>query len=436
MTKLTNISYFTKDTTRAYQALQAFRIGSVILLGVILVKLGFSKEEISSFERVLFLANFAGFFWSMGLNNGLLSFYPDKSDDTKGKLIFNVAVFLLVLSVVASVFIYFLSEKLGIHDKQILRPMLVYIVFTFPSVLSEHFLILKQHSKNLFYYGFITYGSYLLFLGLLVFKNSSISILIHGLAFWAFCRFLYLLYQLIKFQKWSIDTTLIKTFFLFSTPLIIHVLIGNGMEFVDGFLVMHYFDDGDFAVFRYGARELPIVTVLVAALTSTAIPIAVVSMSKSLMDVRQRISRLMNFLFPLSFVFMLISPFVFRHIFSVEYEYSALIFNIYLLVLASRILLPQVAIYAQKKNKILMYVTIIETIINIVLSIVFLKLWGLAGIAMATVVAALFQKTILVIYTKKYLNINMSEYLNLSKYRIYFVLMWLCFLISLKIYWI
>ena len=146
------------DTARSYQALQVFRLGSVILLSIILVQLGFHSELIGDFEWFIFIANASSFFWGLGLKNAFMSFYPSLGEKEKQRLIFNLGMLFLLLGVLAFGVLYGLD-----HDRldtlyRYLPWLFCFLVLGTAASLSEHILILQQRSKELFVYGFLSYS--------------------------------------------------------------------------------------------------------------------------------------------------------------------------------------------------------------------------------------------------------------------------------------
>ncbi len=363
-----------------------------------------------------------------------MSYFPSLDNEQKSKLIFNIGPLFLVLGCVAFAVLYFIDLPRMELLYSYLPWLFCFVVLGTTASLSEHILIVKQESKNLFYYGFFSYTSYLFGLSVLAFMYRSIQPLFIGLAIWACLRFVYFIRLLYLSGSFKIDLKLLSRFVLFGFPLILHVLLGAGMEYVDGYIVNAYFERSDFTYYRYGARELPINTIFISALASAFIPLAVANLNDSLANLKKRIGKLMNFLFPASIGLMLLSPHIFSWVYSSEYLVSAHIFNIYLLIICSRILLPQIVIYAKHRNSFLMIVSFIEFVINIGLSLYLMQDYGLYGIAFATVIAFFIQKIILIIYNWTNLKVPLTDYLDVSKYLLYTFALYLTFCLSLFFY--
>ena len=116
---------------------------------------------------------------------------------------------------------------------------------------------------------------------------------------------------------------------------------------------------------------------------------------------------------------MIMSPLIFSWIYTPAYKESAFIFNIYLLILTSRVLMPQTYNFALHQHKIIIFSGILEILVNIILSYWWMQMWGVYGLAMATVIAYFIQKGILIFYNSKYNNIPVTRYLSVKMYLFY-----------------
>jgi O-antigen/teichoic acid export membrane protein len=148
--------------------------------------------------------------------------------------------------------------------------------------------------------------------------------------------------------------------------------------------------------------------------------------------VRGRANKLMHYLFPLTIALMLVSPYVFTLLYGDGYQTSAFIFNIYLLIICSRVLLPQSFALAFRHHWIVIWSSIIEIVFNIVLSFWWMKLFGVYGLAFATVASYFVQKLILIAYNYKKDGIKLNQYIDVKYYLIYMTLLLLTFVFTTK----
>jgi len=282
------------------QFFQLLRFGTTLIIGILLAKIfGLATSDIALYEVILFLGNFVSFFWiSAGIKSLLSEYTRSKKQETA--LLINASFLLFVFGFLAASLLYFFQSFLietftQFEHLQYLHLICIYLIFNAPSSLNEYIYLLQ--------------------------KNWGIEGIFRCLVIWSIFKFLWLISLLVdtwkqaghsnsppSFISWAIQKKLLFLIF----PLSLHMLIGGGMEYVDGFLVTKFFEDtGMFAVFRYGARELPLVTILTAALTATLIPLAVENQAVVLSKIKTEIDRLSRWLFPLTFVLMLASLFAY-----------------------------------------------------------------------------------------------------------------------------
>ena len=201
-------------------------------------------------------------------------------------------------------------------------------------------------------------------------------------------------------------------------------LSGSG-QYIDGFIITSYFDDATFAVFRFGAREFPLVLLLANAFNASMLA-GFADKSKltgNLEAIRQNSQKLAAWLFPLSALLMALSHWLFPVIFNSGFKESAIIFNIYLLLIVSRLLFPQTILTGLGKNKPILWASLFEIILNVALSLWFVQMWGLYGVAYGTVCAYVFEKLILMAFVKKMVGLRVSDYLNVGRHVLYSVLL-------------
>jgi O-antigen/teichoic acid export membrane protein len=130
---------------------------------------------------------------------------------------------------------------------------------------------------------------------------------------------------------------------------------------------------------------------------------------------------------------MLASPWLFATVYGEVFRESAAVFNVYLLVLSSRIILPQTILYGYQKGSVLMLITGLELIFNVVLSLILVQYWGLTGIAWATVVAFLLGKGLMILYNWKKLTLSPLRYLPIRHFLVFNIGLGLAYFLSIKI---
>jgi O-antigen/teichoic acid export membrane protein len=120
----------------------------------------------------------------------------------------------------------------------------------------------------------------------------------------------------------------------------------------------------------------------------------------------------MHLFFPISIGMMLVSQWLYPRLFNADFVESAAVFNVYLLLVVSRLVFPQTILIGLRKTKTIMWVAGLELIVNFGLSILFVQQFGLVGIAFATVIASVLDKIVLMLLLQKSEGISPSSYWN------------------------
>lgn len=436
-----NISKYVNNVT-GLQFFQLFRFGILLLISIVFAKTNLGTGEIGVYETFILIAGGVSFFWIGGFLQSLLSIFNNNktfNSQERNPIFFNVFILFCLLSFLAGVFVYssqnIISSLLSLSGSRIpyMKILFLYICVSGPVNLIEYIYLLKNKSKYIIYYGIITFSLQFFCVTIPIILGYDLGYGLYGLVFINGLRFIWLICLILKYSEIRISFTFIREYLKLSNPLIISLLLGGSATYIDGFLVSWKFDEATFAIFRYGARELPFVILLANAFSNALTPTfsGKQDIAESLKNLKHGAARLMNFLFPVSIVFILTSRWLYPIVFNPDFTDSAIIFNFYLLLIVSRLLFPQTILIGLRKTNVIMYASAFEIILNVSLSIIFITYWGIAGVAFATVIAFLAEKIFLIIYLNKRLKININQYLNIKPYLIYTTSIVIVFLISL-----
>lgn len=433
----------------ALQTFQLLRFVTTLFIGILLAKIfSVATADIAVYEVLLFLGNFLSFFWISASQKTLLSLFPQQKNQ-QAHLLWNMTFLMTLFGLLAGGILYGFQDIIvhqftQFEQLEYLGLMSLIVVLIGPTSLTEFIYLLQKKEKAIVQYGIFLFGGQLLAVLLPLIFDWGLQGIFQALLVWNILKFIWLIKVLLaayKIEKQTNPQTLKPSFnwpfqknllwLLF--PLCLHMLIGGGMEYVDGFIVTsHFSEEGMFAVFRYGAKELPLVTILTAALAATLIPLAVENQTAAIDKIKTEVQQLSNWLFPVTMVLMIISPYLFPLVYNEDFADSAKVFNVYLLVISSRLLLPQVLIYARQHNFVLVWSAIIEVVINIGLSLYLVNSYELEGIAFATVIAYLVNKLILIGYNYWTFEIPLSDYLNIRSFVFWNVGLLICFYFSTR----
>ena len=414
----------------ALQFFQILRYSTLILIGVVFAKSGLSISQIGQYETFLLIAGAVSFFWLSGLIQGFLPLIDKESIARKSPLLFNVFYLVAGLSVLSGAFLIVFEHSIsGFLLKKASVPylhyLLIYLLISTPASLVEYIYLIKNQGEQIVRYGVISF--FLMFVLIIIppVLGFGIEYSLAGLIASAGFRFGWLLILLFKNSSTDVDWTFIREHLRSSTPLILSLLLSGSAQYIDSFIVTSYFDDATFAVFRYGAREFPLVLLMANAFSISMLPgfSDHSKLQSNLASIKLNAQKLGNWMFPLSGLLMLVSHWAFPVVFNVGFAQSATIFNIYLLLIISRLLFPQTILIGLRKTNLIMLASFLEIIVNVTFSLCFVQIWGLAGVAYGTLVAYVFEKFLLMVFVSKSYNIKVSSYLNGSRHLVYSLLL-------------
>ncbi len=415
------------------QLYQIMRFSTFLFISIIFTKIGLSKHDIGLFEVFMFIAGIVSFFWVSGLVQSFLPLYHSnhtyqvtgEHDGEKSPEIFNAFLLLSFFSFVAFVFGLIIKHNFSVFhihgNVPFFNLLLLYVLISNPTILVEYIYLLKNKPALIVRYGLITYLIQLAIVTLPVVFGKPIIWAIYGMLATAVMRFVWLVILLLRYAEFRVSATFMREHLRLGMPLIVSTLLSGSAQYLDGVIVTSKFDADTFAIFRYGAKELPLTLMMAAGLSHAMLPEfgKKERFRENLRKLRHKSMRLMNALFPLSIVIMLFSRWLYIHIFTPAFIRSADVFMIYLLLIIPRLVFPQTILIGEKKTRIVLRASAIGIVINVVLSLYLLQFYNVVGIALATVIVFIFEKILLVIYLYFKEGVAPQEYIPVKHLLIY-----------------
>ncbi len=421
-----------QDPIKANQLASLFRYGISVLISILLVRFHWTKDAVGAFEYLLLFALTFSFFWTYAYSNAILSRLAKMTETDQNQSLQQIFYQLIMIGIVMAGMVWVIMSNTNVIDTtywstSIFWMVALYVFVQIINPLPETIFILKKQAKSILLYQACIYAIQFGIIAVAILQSWTIQQVFQAYLLWQVARLIYLFWLVKPHQaiQWSLQ----KRWFLYAVPLVLHFILGSGMDYLDGHIVSWYYDEEQFLYYRYGARELPFSLLLLNALGVSMIPI----LSKNITDItelRYRVQRLGRWLFPVSIVFLFVAPFLFQWIYGEAFIQSAAVFNIYILIITSRILLPHVILYAKEDNRALMYFSALELIVNLVLSLILIQYWSYYGVAMATVIAFLFNRILSIWYCKKKFEIGLNAYLPVKEYALFTMLLLISFLLS------
>jgi O-antigen/teichoic acid export membrane protein len=305
-----------------------------------------------------------------------------------------------------------------------------------PTFITDYIFYLKGKYRSLIIWGIVSFSAHMLLLCLPIYMKQTLNLAVNLLVILALLKFNYTVIILMKYSSITFHTKLIKEFMLKVMPFMFSILLAGSMDYINSFIVEYYYSDTDFAIFRYGAKELPIFLIMANSLSNIysgeiANFYKADNLELGLQKLKASSRKLMRWLFPLTILLIFISKYFFKVAYNDDLISGYKIFNIYLLLIISRMLFPQTVIMGMMKNRIFYLVSTNYLILNIILSFWFVSFIGIEGIAYATVIAYLVEKILLMVYCKME-GIDVRKFTALGEYIVYSALTLFAFYLSLN----
>ncbi len=416
-----------------------------LIISIVFTKSRLTRADIGQWEMFMFIAGLMTFFWVTGIIQSLLPLYHrnktyrklgDNGTD-KSPEIFNAFLLLCFFSLLFFALGHSLKNNFSVFrisgNVPYINLLLLYILLNSPVQIIEYIYLLNNRAYRIFQYGAYTFTAQLVFIITPLILEKDIIWSIYGLLAITVIRWVWLIVLLRRYTEMRVSVEFMKEHLYLATPLILTTLISGSAQYTDGVIVSVVYRDPDqFALFRYGAKEFPLVLMLANGLSNAMLPEFSTRerMKESLAKIRVKSKRLMHILFPSAILMMIFARWIYPRMFNAEFHKSTDVFLIYSLLIIPRLVFPQTVIVGRKKTHITLFAAIIEIAINIPLSLLMIK-WGynLQGVALSTFIVYVISKVFLVGYLWFKMKIKPSEYIPLRLYAFYSALIAVVFIL-------
>ena len=431
------------NNVSALQTFQFLRFFCFLVISIYFTKVPLSGGDIGSWEKLLFISGALSFFWVTGILQSFLplsqrnkAFMQHRRIDGKSPELFNAFILLLVFSIAFALLILLMYGYGTIHTETPKIPypgwLIIYFIFSNSSALIEHIFLIQDRPLHIFWYGIISTIIQIFAVCVPIMLGMGIVSAILGLIIVSMLRFLFLLVLLFRYAEFKLSIPFILNNLYVGYPIMFSALLSGSTQYVDSLVATIAFDAKDFAIFRYGCKELPFVVMMTSGLHNALIPAFSVrkNIPGVLAEIKRRSLRQMHFLFPLTILVMIFSQALFRWLFNPEFIKGAGVFMIYQLMIISRVVFPQTILIGLKKTQILMWAAFIQILLNIPLAFFLVHVkYGLNGIALSSCLLHILEKLILMWYNYRKLGVPPKMYTPINWYIFYSVLIGIIFVL-------
>jgi O-antigen/teichoic acid export membrane protein len=375
-------------------------ISALLIASLLAHKL--SYKDFASYKQLLLTYKISSPVLILGLNQILMFYIPRDIKNGRKYLGINLAsLFLMALIAITFIFIFnsYIASYFNNDDlSYLLYFFAFYFLFNLPIGSFDAVFVSYQKTKQLAIFSIISKTSIFLILIVLYLLNSftidKIVLTIVVVSFINFTIGFIWAYRISSGNIMSFSLKDIKNQILFSIPLGINNMIAIWVYNMDKLIVGRTTDAKNFAIYSNGAMEIPLLGIITGAVTMVLMSdFSRWYKEKNYADIiktwNNSIKKTALIIFPIFFFMLLNSENIMLLLYGEKFKESAVIFNIFLLILPLRIANYGSIFIAAGKQKLILYRTLTEMVLILALAFVFNEMFGFKGVAIAVVLVTL-----------------------------------------------
>ncbi|MEJ2633715.1 MAG: oligosaccharide flippase family protein [Calditrichia bacterium] len=397
------------------------------IIGFILARI-FTKDAYGSYLQLFLIYQIFSTMLLWGIPQSILYFLPKFSNTEKQqKFIIQTLLMLFIFGFLLSIILLLFRHPIAVLFNNNNLPHLLLVFFLYPMFMFIttsyiYFMLGFQKSKKVAFFSIFSVISDAIFILTIAFFTKDVFFTAIGIVISSTIQFVYTIFSLKKFisEKFQLDFALIREQMKYSIPLGMASIVGILSTQLDKLVVSNFFSPELFAVFAIGATEIPIVPNLRNSIFSVVLP----EISKLNFQTEKRkittvysgsIRKFALILFPLIVFFFVFAPEFIAIAYSEKYLGAVTIFRIYLGILPMRVANYTLVLQAAGITKPIFWGATITLGANLILNIVFVRIFGLTGPAIATVIVNYISLLYYVILIKRRLKFDIAELFAFSK---------------------
>jgi len=397
-----------------------------LAVSIALPQLALPRAAIGHYEVLMYVAYLLTFFWVSGAVQALLAYFPQQTTADRQVLIFQSFAIFTGVSLAFGALLWGWPDGItGALTHQSGVPytgwMALYLATHIPATLQEHYYLLQSRPRAIAGYGVASAAAQFLVVCWPLWAGWGLGWSFIWLAALGAAKWLWLAAFVYRHGCVQWSAHLLRGWWHVAWPLMAYALLGTVSVALGPWLVGQFFpnDPDVFALYRYGARELPLLAALTGAVASTAIPLIAAQRGQGLQQLRADTRRLNHLLFPLGIGLMLTAPWWFSWMFTHSFAASVPLFNLFLFLIPVQLLFARSVLVALHDTRRVPWFAAVGIVGQCLLAYLLVPRWGLQGIAAATVLAFLSEKLALAYYLRRRHGIQLAEFTDLRWWGIY-----------------
>lgn len=391
------------------------RISSIMVLTRLL-----AKDDFGLLSFVLLAYTTVTGLSQLGLPDSVFYFFeriPKESRKSFALLTGKVLFFIGLGCSTILIILTFVAPLLGYPVGGLFIPLIFLAILELPTTPIPNILIAINRAKQAAWFNI--FNSAMLFCATVLpaVLGQPLSAIVYSLAGYGVLRFI--LSAFVFFKNFpgaggDLPEGMIRTQLQYSVPLGIAQVMWKVNTVIDKFVVMAFLPVAVFAEYTVGAWEFPLLPTIAYSVAAVMMPQFVACHLKGEKEELLRlwfrsIEKVSIIVLPFMVLFLLVAEEFVVVLFSEQYINAALPFRIYTLVLFQRVTSYSSILKALGETKAITRQAVYIVLINLVLSIPFVMMWGMAGPPLATLIASIITWFYFLIKIKDAIGVRFKE---------------------------
>lgn len=359
-----------------------------------------SLEDYGTYSQLLMIITLVSMLFSMGLPSSINYFAAKTEDNQERRLFFsNYYSISTLLSLISGLFLILcfpLIEKY-FNNPDLINFAYVLAVLPWVQIITSsigNFLIIYNQTNKLMLYQIL--HSVFVLLTILVARLYNLNFYVYMFLFLIvevlFCLIVYLTVFLIAGKLYiKFNKEVIRNIFEFSIPIGLSTVVGTISVQLDKMIIARYFSVEQLAIYANASRELPL-TFIASSITAVLLPNIVKKIHENKVESAIKLwgaASILSYIcicFFTTFVFINAAEII-VFLYSDKFLPGKSVFQVYTLILLLRFTYFAMILSSIGKTRFILYSSIFSLILNVILSLIFYKLWGFIGPSIATLVS-------------------------------------------------
>ena len=359
----------------------------------------FTQSLFGTYKHINLVMNIFTTVCTFGIPTTISYLYSTYDSYKKNKLINNTIAILGIISIFSSIIIVIFKNPLAnlLNNQEILvyiNILAIYVAIMIISSFMENLYISSDNSVMLgkIYIGYSIINFIGMIISILIFK--SLYVLIFLIVSVEVLRTIIMFIYIKRAEKIYLDIDILMMInqLKFALPLGIVSIIQTINTYIDNLFISNSYTTEQYAAYANAAMDIPFVGIITVSVAAVILP----RMSKEYKDTRSfdnvlkiwgdSSKKTAVIMFPIFWIVMLFSVGYIQFIFSEKYIVdSTPIFIIYLLKFPLYCTVYGNILIVLGRQKNVMYNSLIGIILNIILNFIFIRIFGIIGPAISTV---------------------------------------------------